>query len=80
MERREHDQGGKGNPYEDQDIKDSEDCGIIVSMKTLENNALMRIYRNDLTVPAPLKDTMKKSSDNLTTSNKIKGLQGFVAP
>jgi len=49
-------------------------------MKTLENNALMRIYRNDLTVPAPLKDTMKKSSDNLTTSNKIKGLQGFVAP
>ena len=50
MERREHDQGGKGNPYEDPDIKDTEDCGIIVSMKTLENEALMRIYRKDLTL------------------------------
>ena len=30
--------------------KEAKDCGIIVSMKTLENKALMRICRKDLTV------------------------------
>ena len=50
MERHEHDQRGKGDPYEDTCIKATEDCGIIVSMKTVENKALMRIYRKDLTV------------------------------
>ena len=54
MEWGEHDQGGKGNPYEDPDIKDSEDCGIIVSMETLENKALMRICRKDLTLSIEL--------------------------
>jgi len=28
-------QGDKGNPYENPGIKDSEDCGIIISMETL---------------------------------------------
>ena len=51
MEWSEHDQRGKGNPYEDTCIKDSEDCGIIGFMKTIENKALMRIYRKDLTMP-----------------------------
>lgn len=31
-------------------IKDSEDCGIIEAMKTLENKALMRFYRKELTL------------------------------
>ena len=53
MERREHDQRGKGDPYTDPGIKDAKDCGIIVSMKPIENKALMRICRKDLTVPNP---------------------------
>jgi hypothetical protein len=55
MEWSEHDQRGKGNPYEDTCIKDSEDCGIIGFMKTVENKALMRIYRKDFTMPAACK-------------------------
>jgi hypothetical protein len=51
MEWSEHDQRGKGNPYEDTCIKNSEDCGIIAFMITVENKALMRIYRKDLTQP-----------------------------
>jgi hypothetical protein len=50
MEWGEHDHRGKGNPYQDTRIENSEDCGVIGLMKTLENKALMRIYRKDLTL------------------------------
>ena len=45
MEWSDYEQRGKGNPHQNQCIKDSEDCGIIEAMKTLENKALMTIYR-----------------------------------
>jgi len=51
MEWSEYDQRGKGDPYQNPCIKDSENCGIIEAMETLENKALMRIYRKDLTMP-----------------------------
>src|SRR4030042_3981079 len=52
MEWSEHDQRGKGNPCEDTCIKNSRGCCINGIMKTVENKALMRIYRKDLTLPS----------------------------
>jgi len=51
MEWSEHGQKGKGNPYEETCIKDSEDCGISGFMKTLENRTLMKFYRKELIQP-----------------------------
>jgi len=50
MEWSEHDQRGKGNPCKDMHIKNAGNCGIIGIMKTVENKALMTIYRKDLTL------------------------------
>ncbi|MEW6586622.1 MAG: hypothetical protein AB1442_13575, partial [Nitrospirota bacterium] len=45
------------NPCEDTCIKASKDCSVIGFMKSIENSALMRIYRKDLTVPRKLAKT-----------------------
>ncbi len=52
MEWREHDKRGKNNTYKYPGIKDTKDCGLIASMETLENKALMRICGKDLTLPS----------------------------
>ena len=51
MEWSDYEQRGKGNPAKIRISRDSEDCGIIEAMKTLENKAPMTIYRKDLTLP-----------------------------
>lgn len=48
---------GQELPYQKRNgIKDSEDCGIIEAMKTVENKALIRFYRKDLTMSRKIKD------------------------